>query len=169
SFVSSFTTGTVQNPGEGVYEIVVAPSDCNRLYMAYRKKVYRSTDRGASWTETAFTYSGTMDPTDPYRIWGEKAAVDPANPDVVYVGTVSAGLYTTTNGGTSWSLVPGVGVPGVQGITGIVFDGSSGTTGGKTNTVYAGRNGTGVYRSRDAGSSWALLSGGSTSVPHDAL
>jgi hypothetical protein len=110
-----------------------------------------------------------MDPNDSYRIWGEKAAVDPANPDVVYVGTVSDGVYTTTNGGTSWSLVSGVGVPGVQGITGIVFDGSSGTTGGKTNTVYACRNGTGVYRTTNAGSSWALLSGGPTTVTHAAV
>ena len=155
--------------GEGVYEIRVAPSDPNRIYMVYQKKVFKSVNRGATWTQTAFSYSGTMDPNEAYRYWGEKAAVDPANPDVVYVGTVSNGLYVTFDAGATWSVVGGVGVPGVQGITGIVFDESSGTTGGRTNTIYACRNGTGVYRSANSGSTWALLAGSPTTVTHAAV
>jgi photosystem II stability/assembly factor-like uncharacterized protein len=166
NFVSSFTTGTVQNPASGVYEIVVAPTNPNLLYMFYGKQIFKSTNRGTTWTATAFSYTGTADPNGNYRYWGERMAVDPANANVVYVGTDSDGLYVTSDGGASWSLVPGVGVPGVQGITGIVFDGTSGTTGGKTNKIWATRNGTGVYASTDAGATWNLLAGGPTTTTH---
>jgi hypothetical protein len=155
--------------GEGVYEICVAPSDPNRLYMVYQGKVYRSVNRGLTWMQTAFSYSGVMNPNNGYRYWGEKAAVDPVNPDVVYVGTESDGLYVTFDAGATWAIVAGVGVPGVQGITGIVFDESSGATGGRTNTVYACRNGTGVYRTTNAGATWALMAGSPTVVSHAAV
>ena len=109
--------GTVQIPGEGIYEIVVAPPNPSLLYMFYRKKIFKSTNRGTTWTQTAFSYTGKADPNDSYRFWGQKMAVDPANASVVYVGTVSDGLYVTSDGDASWSLVSGVGVPGAQGIT----------------------------------------------------
>jgi len=168
-FVSSFTTGTVQIPGEGIYEIVVAPPNPSLLYMFYRKKIFKSTNRGTTWTQTAFSYTGKADPNDSYRFWGQKMAVDPANASVVYVGTVSDGLYVTSDGDASWSLVSGVGVPGAQGITGITFDPNSGTTGGKTNKIYACRNGTGVYATTNAGSTWSLLTGSPTTCQNAAM
>jgi photosystem II stability/assembly factor-like uncharacterized protein len=156
--------------GEGAYEIRVAPSDCDRLYLAYRRKIYRSTNRGASWTETAFAYAGPMDPNDAFRAWGEKMAVDPANPDVVYAGTPGRGLLVTTDGGASWRGIAGVPVAtSGAGITGIVLDASSGRTGGRTRTVYATSNGNGVYRSTDGGATWAPLAGGPTTVTHAAV
>jgi photosystem II stability/assembly factor-like uncharacterized protein len=156
--------------GEGVYEIRVAPSDCDRLYMAYGKRIYRSTNRGAAWTETAFAYAGPMDPNDAFRAWGEKMAVDPANPDVVYAGTPGQGLFVSTNGGASWSVVRTVPVAtSGAGITGIVFDASSGRIGGRTSTIYATSNGNGVYRSTDAGGTWSPLAGGPSTVTHAAV
>jgi hypothetical protein len=64
------------------------------------------------------------------------------------------------------------GVPvatGGAGITGIVFDASSGAVGGRTRTLYATSNGNGVYRSTDAGATWSLLPGGPTTVTHAAV
>jgi hypothetical protein len=152
---------------DGAYEAVVAPSDYTRLYLAYQKKVYKSTDRSVSWIATGFSYTGSMDANDSYRYWGEKAAVDPANVDIVYVGTVTDGLYVTSNGGTSWALVTDVAVPtGSAGITGIVFDRSGGTSGGKTSVIYAASYGRGVYKTTNGGTSWSLLSSSPTAVSH---
>jgi hypothetical protein len=155
---------------EGVYEIRVAPNRPTRLYMAYRGYVYRSDDRGRSWTRTAFPRA-TMLPNDGYRALGEKMAVDPANADVVYVGTVSAGLFTTTDGGMTWRLV--VRVPAGSLITGIVFDATSGTVGGKTKALYVGIYGRGVWKSTSGGSWWKRISGGTlggpASVRHAAI
>ena len=47
-----------------------------------------------------------------YRVDGQKMAVDPNNPDVVYVGTPQNGLFVTTNGGASWQSVSAVPVSG---------------------------------------------------------
>ena len=42
----------------GVYEIRIAPSDSSIFYMSYRGYVYRSSDRGLSWTRTDFAQGG---------------------------------------------------------------------------------------------------------------
>jgi hypothetical protein len=155
---------------EGIYEIRVAPSAPSRLYMVYRGYVYRSDNRGASWSRTAFARVN-LAPNDDARMVGEKAAVDPANPDVFYVGTQSNGLFVTFDGGATWSAVSGVPAPssGNAGVNGIVFDVGSGTSGGKTNVIYATSSGNGVYRSTDAGATWALVSGGPASVNHATI
>lgn len=166
---ASFVAQMGSTLGEGVYEVRVAPSDCARLYMAYKNRIYRSTDRGTTWTPTAFSYSGAMDPNDGYRSWGEKMAVDPADPGHVFAGT-PRGLFVTTDGGASWSLVTGVPTPtSPAGITGIVFDESSGLAGGWTRTLYAAANGVGVYRSNDGGATWSALIGGPGTVEHAAV
>lgn len=149
----------------GVYEIRVAPGSPSRLYMSYRGFVYRSNDRGAHWVRTSFAQV-SMDPNDSYRTFGQKMAVDPANPDVVYVGTPQNGLFVTFDGGVNWQRVTTVPVASNAGVTGIAFDASSGTTGGRTRTLYASSYGSGVWRTTDAGSSWAGLSGGPNTVNH---
>ena len=89
---------------EGVYEIRIAPSNTNILYMEYLGQVYRSSDKGATWTDTNFAHV-VQDPNDTHRVNGQKMAVDPINPDVVYAGTGQDGLFVTMNGGTSWDRV----------------------------------------------------------------
>ena len=88
---------------------------------------------------------------------GQKMAVDPNNPNVVYVGTPQNGLFVTTDGGVSWQKVSAVPVSATDtsgqypGITGITFDPTSGVTGGKTNTIFASSYGHGVYESTNGG------------------
>ena len=102
---------------------------------------------------------------------GQKMAVDPNNPNVVYVGTPQNGLFVTTDGGASWHSV-NVPVSSQDskglfpGITGIAFDPTSGVTGGKTNVIYASSYGHGVYESTDGGVSWSALSGGPSNVEY---
>jgi photosystem II stability/assembly factor-like uncharacterized protein len=153
---------------QGVYEIRVAPSDPRRLYMIFAGSVWRSDDRGASWRAASEGYvAGALDPNDGHRTNGEKMAVDPANPEVVYAGSAE-GLHVTTNGGASWRRVGAIPAPtpAAMGITGIVFDPTGGAIGGRTRTLFATSNGNGVYRSTDAGASWSRLPGGPTSCAH---
>jgi hypothetical protein len=153
---------------EGVYEIRIAPSNTNRLYMMYLGGVYRSDDKGRTWIKTVFTPVTGSDPNDDYRMNGEKMAVDPINPDVIYVGTTNNGLWVSSDAGASWSQVTNVPAGTAGGITGIAFDPSSGQTDGKTKTIYAGSWGNGVYRSTNAGGTWRRTTGGPTTV-HNAL
>jgi 20S proteasome alpha/beta subunit len=159
---------------EGVYEIRIAPSNTNILYMEYLGNVYRSNDKGATWTKTAFSHV-TESPNDLHRMNGQKMAVDPNNANVVYVGTPQDGLFVTRDGGTSWQKISAVPVSAQDGsgqypgITGITFDPTSGTTGGKTNTIFASSYGHGVYESTNGGVSWTALSGGPSDVEYAAI
>ena len=156
---------------QGVYEIQIAASDTNILYMEYLGNVYRSNDKGTTWTQTAFAQV-TESPNDAYRMNGQKMAIDPNNPNVVYVGTPQNGMFVTTDGGATWQSVAAVPVSATDtngqypGITGIVFDPTSGVTNGKTNTIYASSFGNGVFESTNGGLSWTALSGGPSDVEY---
>jgi hypothetical protein len=173
SFLDAFTKGTRQSLGEGIYEIRVAPSNPNVIYMVFGSMLYKSTNRAASWALlSSFPDVGVLDPNDGVRTLGEKAAIDPVNPDVAYIGTVEKGLYVTTNGGSTFAQIPTSQVPIAThdaGITGIVFDSAGGVVDGKTKVIYACSNGNGVYRSADAGATWAKQTGGPTKVSHAAV
>lgn len=93
-------------------------------------------------------------------------AVHPTDQQIAYV-TTSNGLYQTTNGGQTWTVVGG-GLPtsGVYDVIYARFDPSG-------NTIFVtveGNSGSsanlnGVYRSTNGGSSWTLLTG----LPNSAL
>ena len=83
--------------------IAVAPTNRNRVYAVVDAKeggLFASNDAGATWTRVS---------TDK-RIWDrgwyfEKVAVDPKNPDTVYVMNTS--VYRSTDGGKSWTAIKG--------------------------------------------------------------
>ncbi|MFO8006669.1 MAG: sialidase, partial [Candidatus Brocadiia bacterium] len=167
------TSASVPEPTGGYYgfysgvdSIVGAPTDPNVAYMAFRGDVYRSTDRGDTWTLPG-TLGVTMEPNGSGRQEGERLAVDPADVNVVYYGSVADGLWVTTDGAATWSQVSAIPVGTAEhGVSTVVFDPNSGTTGGKTNVIYVGVYGSGVYQSTDAGASWSqILSSGD---PRDA-
>ena len=97
-------------------------------------------------------------------MWGQKMAIDPDNPNIVYVGTGANGLFVTTNGGNTWSSVSGVptglsdGNGQYPGITGILFDPAN------TNIIFAASYGNGIYETTNGGTSWSKISGGPGSV-----
>jgi len=134
---------------DNVYELRIAPSDPKRLYMAASGTVFASADRGASWKRTGLRRVA-MDGNDAFRTSGEKLAIDPANPDVVVLGTQKDGLWLTSDAGKTWRR--DATVPRTERITGIAFDGSK--------TIYAASASGGVFRSADAGASFAAVPGG---------
>ena len=161
--------------GEGVYEIRIAPNNSNILYMMYGGYVLKSINKGTTWTQTSFA-KVSENPNSSIRGDGEHIAVDPINANVVYVGTPQNGLFVTQDGGATWQNVGAVpislkvGNGDYPGITGIALDPAiGGSSGGKTNIIFASSYGNGVYESTNAGASWTKLTGGPTNVEHAAV
>ena len=139
----SFTTG--------VYEIKVSASNSDIFYMEMEDGIYKTTNKGQSWVKTSFP--NASNPNGHYRGDGQKMAIDPTNPDIVFAGTQKNGLWVTRDGGTTWQKIDAV----PQGtntadpaLTGIVIKGA---------TVYVGTAGSGVYASADGGYTWKAIGG----------
>jgi hypothetical protein len=122
--------------------------------------IYKSTDGGTTWT----LLPGSPAVMNARSI--SSIVVDPTNPDTIYVGTargvrgVSAvtggaisvapdaaptGLYKTTNGGTSFSLVWD-GHASLRGVNHVELDSHG--------TIYAAAFQQGIWRSSNGGSTW---------------
>jgi photosystem II stability/assembly factor-like uncharacterized protein len=82
----AFLTNRVLAAGGAVYASTFGPG-------MHDGKLYKSANGGANWTDV--THGLPRSVLD--------AAVDPANPQVVYVTTHIHGAYKTTNGGTTWT------------------------------------------------------------------
>ncbi|OYW73953.1 MAG: hypothetical protein B7Z37_19585 [Verrucomicrobia bacterium 12-59-8] len=153
----------------GVDSIVSAPSDANVAYMtmgaepyaASAGQVFRSTNRGDTWTATQFHKTGVkMEANGEGRQDGERLAVDPANSNVVYYASIKEGLWFTDNAGASWTKVAAIpaGKP-PHGVTTVVFDPSS-KAARRTQVFYISVIECGVFQTQDAGESWTKISDG---------
>lgn len=171
AYIPNDPTGIGEASGsQGVYEVAMAPSNSSIMYMSFGGYVFSSTNKGTTWTQTALAAQGTgMNPNDSYGQVGQKMAVDPNNSNIVYAGTETNGLYVTVNGGASWTQVSGVPVGAGAGISGILFDPSSGKVGGVTQGIYACSNGGGVYHTTNGGATWTLTTGGPTTVQYAVI
>ena len=87
--------------------------------------------------------------------------MDPVNTDILYT-TTAAGLYKSTNGGSSWSAMND-GLPSVNfnTLTIPLYVGIDPTT---PDTLYVTVFGAGIYTSGDAGSSWSAFNTGLTNL-----
>ena len=110
-------------------------SNGSTIYLGSNSKVFKSTDVGATWIDVstglgkggiqALLYDGST----------------------VFAGTPAdgAGIYRSTNGGTSWDPAA-AGLPVGKTIRSLISFGAY---------VFAGTEGDGVYRSSDQGDTWA--------------
>jgi uncharacterized repeat protein (TIGR01451 family) len=171
SLTDSLTTLSV-----GALEI--APGHENVLYLGsgegalsgdsyFGDGVYRSTDSGTTWSHVSGSaFAGVS-------ISG--LAVDPANPDHVYVAIVRGragakrttpptsttyGIYESTNGGSSWTLRKGA--TATASATDVDIDPQD------ANTLYASFWGDGIYKSTDHGLHWAKTMTGLPAADHVA-
>ena len=160
---------------EGVTSIVSAPTNANKIYMAFFDKIYRSDDKGETWIGTSyletidieiidgldtFYYEEFQPNSDESKLAGERLSVDPNNENVVYFGSSFLGLQRSYDGGISWTTINTSDVPAgayLNGIRTIVFDPSFGTTNGRTNRIYAFPDEEDIYMSDDAGDTWTAL------------
>jgi photosystem II stability/assembly factor-like uncharacterized protein len=174
SMPPAFIAANPVSSGQGVYEIQIAPSNTNILYMLFDGAVFVSKNKGDSWTQTSFAPIAES-PNDNFRMRGQKMAIDPINPKIVYVGTPQNGLFVTHDGGATWASVRAVPPSGQSngqypGITGILFDPAiGGASGGATQTIFAASFGNGVYETNNAGATWTALAGAPAEVDFAAV
>src|SRR5262249_35086160 len=123
--------------------------------------VYKSTDGGVTWTLVFPT--GILSPESVISL-----AVDPTDPSIAYAGTENNGLFKTTDGGVTWNesdtgITDTVGIGGPR-VSQIVVDPQT------PSTVFALTccNGAGIFKSTDAGASWAPSNAG-LSAPNSAV
>jgi hypothetical protein len=130
-----------------VLALAIDPQTTSTLYAAANTSggsgLFKSTDSGAHW-------NAIID--DPHDEIGVQAiTVDPQTPARVYIGTFSAGVERSINGGTSFVPI-NTGLPAI-GIDVIAIDPKS------TDTLLAGTV-NGVFATTTAGSAWTSSSNG---------
>lgn len=137
---SNYSTGL---PGTGakssdVHEIVVNPITHSVVYAAVVGGLYKSIDAGAHWANATNGMPFTAD--DILAL-----AIDSANPQVLYAGTVWDGIYKTLDGGQNWLPVGQMAGPVIRELA---VDPHTSAI------VYSGTDGM-LYRSANGGDSWA--------------
>ncbi|MBL9070234.1 MAG: exo-alpha-sialidase [Sphingopyxis sp.] len=162
--------------GAGCYDVCVAPSNTNYVYICQVGYVYRSPDRGASWVRTTLPVYNNYGANSGSRTCNERMNVDPANHLVVGFGppdvSAAGGFKYTLDGGDTWVSHPDIPAP-LQVVNdkdrgmAVTFDPESGTTSGRTNHVYVWSYGNGIYRSTTGVSgTFTLISGSPTDIGH---
>jgi hypothetical protein len=158
-----------------VGDIAVAPSDPNRIYVgmgephvrnsvSWGDGVYVTKDGGETWTHVGLEDTGHIG----------RIAVDPRNPDVVYVAAGGnqwslegdRGLYKSTNGGRSWTRL--MGFDDGTGFYDVIIDPKTPDTVWATswkrlrhpwNFTSGGGPNNGLWKSTNAGRNWTRVEG----------
>ena len=165
--------------GWEIYHVKGSPADPNRLYASqcsgwFGQQVQRSNDGGKSWepVDNKFTYEGvpgthlwydgTPHPWEFKRVWHFEPSLD--DPDTVYAGVEDAAIFKTTDGGKSWSELPGLRghgsgpkwQPGAGGMClhTILLDP------GNSKRMYIAISAAGAFRTDDTGATWKPINRG---------
>ncbi|MBK8061052.1 MAG: sialidase [Gemmatimonadetes bacterium] len=161
-------------PVSSIGSLATAPSDPNvvwagtgepfiRSHISIGWGVWRSTDAGKSFTRMGLEQTGRI----------ARIVVHPTNPDLVYVASLGhsygpqaeRGIYRTTDGGKSWEKV--LFVNDSTGASDLVMDPNNprilfaGMWQVQLNTWgrFSGGAGSGIWMSRDGGTTWKRLTG----------
>jgi PKD repeat protein len=155
---TSWTTNTDQLAVIGCTDVAIDPTNTSIMYLAtgddfgtdtYSIGVLKSIDGGVTWNPTGLTWNVTQG-----RTIG-KLLINPNNPQIIMAFS-SAGIFRTTNGGTSWTQP-----------TGTFTCSDAEFKPGDPNTVYA--CGTSFKRSTDGGLNWTTVSTGLTGIGRLAM
>jgi xyloglucan-specific exo-beta-1,4-glucanase len=151
----------------GIEALALDPSHPERLYMLAGtdywndgKTVFmRSDDYGTTFDTINVTTKFKAHGNGYGRQNGNRLAVDPNNPDILFCGTRKNGLWKTGDRGTTWSQVAGITAPAnAEGVCFVLFDKNS-VSGGTTQRIYVGLSVTGanLFVSENGGSSWSSV------------
>ena len=153
----------------GIESIAADPVDANKVFLATgtyttswvgNGAILRSNDRGNTWQQTDMPIQ--MGGNEDGRSNGERLAIDPNLPSILYFGSRKNGLWKSTDSGASWDKVQSFSAPddGKKiGIPVVLFVKASGAKGKPTPIIYAAvaNNNGSLYRSTDAGATWKLV------------
>lgn len=127
-----------------------------------------SSNQGANFSTVNMPFQ--MGSNDQGRNGGERLQVDPNLGNILYYGSYADGLWKSTNGGWGWGQVTSLPVTSGTNGAGIIFvafDKASGSGGSATPIIFVGvsqSNGTALYESTNAGSTWSTVSGQPTGL-----
>ncbi len=177
---------TVDGPqfaGWEIYHAKGSPVDPDRIYASqssswFGQVVHRSDDGGKSWRTVGNTfqyegtpgthqwYDGSPHPWEFARVWHLEPSLD--EPDTVYAGVEDAALFRSTDGGSTWSELPGLRghgtgpawQPGAGGMClhTLVLDHAN------PDRMFAAISAAGAFRTDDAGQSWKPITKGLVSA-----
>ena len=100
---------------------------------------------------------GTWQPLGPGNIGGRTRAIaiDPGNPNIIYAGTATGGVWKTLDGGQTWAALTDF-LP-VLSVSSLVMDPTN------SQTLYLGTGeftvGDGIFKTTNGGQTWTQLSG----------
>ncbi len=162
----------------GIEAIATDPKSANKVYMVAgttywnegRSAFLRSKDQGKTWS-VIYTWDTSGVKATPVKKFfahgngmgrgnGEALAIDPNNPDIMFYGSKSNGLFKSSDNGTTWHHVDGftkaAGYDTTWNGSGFSFVTFSS---GSSDTLYAGflRSKNNVFRSTDGGSGWSVI------------
>lgn len=149
-----------------VYAVADRPRSVQDGKITFAGEVWVSEDRGATWRGTGLVNQGIYQGNnDDYRVeTGERLAVDPANPNIIYLSTRRNGLWKglrSADGSYQWSQVHG-GLPAwAHDPAGYSFVTFGPGREGSPAVIYTGVHSSGVWRSMDGGVTWANIGGAS--------
>ncbi len=150
------------NKGEWLTPYLLDPNNSNTIYAGY-KKIYKSTNKGDSWTAISPEFSGarmqalTVAPSDSKYIYALNGGANFGGDILGDYSNPNASIkkfYSTSNGGTSWNTYD---FPGQRGSFRIAVDPID------PKIVYLGISGYSagnkVYKSTNLGQTWTNISG----------
>ncbi len=129
--------------GEAVRALELSPSNPKIWVAGTRSGVFRSSDDAGSWERITRADDGELQNVD-------SLAIDPANSEIIYVGTYHL-PWKTIDGGNNWTSIA----------TGMIDDSdimSLRIDAGNPQRIFSSAC-SGIYRSEDAGASWTKLQG----------
>ena len=169
---------------QGVESFAIDPQDNNKLYMlagtSYwnngKTAILKSTDKGNTFTVIDVTNQFKAHGNGAGRSNGEKLAVDPNNGNILFCGTRRNGLFKSTDAGATWVQNTSLGTivtPNDNGISFVLFDATTGTTGNATQKIFIGVStitGTNFYVSTNGGTTFTAVAGApATLMPQKAV
>jgi hypothetical protein len=150
----------------GIESIGLDPTDANRVYAAVgtytndwagNGAILRSRDQGRTWLRTNVPFK--MGGNEDGRFAGERLAVDPREPSILFFGSRHNGLWRSSDYAATWQQVPGA-APDGAGIDFVVFPPSSGS--GRSKRFYLGLSTktNSLSQTDDAGATFHPVPGG---------
>ncbi len=145
----------------GTVATTICATDSDIAYWFTDGYIWKTTDGTATATRTAFPRYQNEDfrcNVGQRRLSGSPMVVDPFNGSIVYIG-LQSGVKYTLDGGATWTTIGTGTIPAPTAgkrIT-ICFNRFTATSGGRTQDILIGVPGSGIYRTTNAGTTWALI------------
>jgi xyloglucan-specific exo-beta-1,4-glucanase len=174
-------TSENQTGYQGVESVAIDPQASKNVYMLVgtsyfnggNTAILRSTDYGNTFATTNVTSQFKAHGNGMGRQNGEKLVVDPNKGNILFCGTRYNGLFRSTDSGVSWSNLTTTGnaTANGNGLSFVLIDPKSGTTGNASQTIFFGVSQTSnnFYKSTNGGTSFSAVTGGPALMPQRAV